>query len=163
MPLAAFLKVEKIPGESSHTGHDEWIEVIAYSHGLNQSITMSGSGTGALQAGAADHQMFSISKELDAASPKLAQHCASGEGVGLLTLELCRDIKEPTPYMIVEMEDAVVASYTPGGAQGMTTPTEEVSFAYEKITWTYVQTATATAAGGNIVGNFNRRTGVVDG
>lgn len=163
MPLQAYLKIEKIEGESTHATHDKWIEVISCVHGLNQPITMSGSSTGGLQAGKADHEMYTIVKQTDKASPKLAQHCCTGEGVGTVTVEFCRDIGETTPFMTIEMEDAVVASLNPSASQGDTDlPDESVSFAYEKITWTYDQTGTSTGATGQVVGNFNRRTGKPD-
>ena len=164
MPLQAYLKIEKIEGECTHSGHDNWIEVISCSHGLNQPITMSGSSTGGLQAGKADHERFTILKQTDAASPKLAQHCCTGAGVGTVTVEMCRDVGETTPFMTIEMEDAVVASWTPTASQGdADLPDESVSFAYEKISWTYDQTGTSTpGASGQVVGNFNRRTGKPD-
>lgn len=162
MPLQAYLKIEKIDAECTQAGYEDWIEVLSCSHGLDQPITMSGSGSGGLQAGQADHQLFSINKQVDKATPKIAQHCCTGAGVGNVTAVFVRDIGEPTPFLTIEMEDAVVASWSPAASQGGSLPEEAVSFAYEKITWTYDQTGTSTGATGQVVGNFNRRTGKPD-
>jgi type VI secretion system secreted protein Hcp len=163
MALQAYLKIEKIDAECTQAGYEDWIEMISCSHGLDQPITMSGSGSGGLQAGQADHQMFTITKQVDKATPKLAQHCCTGESVGNITAVFVRDIGEPTPFLTIEMEDGVVATYAPNASPGQESlPEEMVSFAYEKITWTYDQTGTGTGATGQVVGNFNRRTGKPD-
>ena len=162
MAFGAFMKIEKIPGECTQKGHEEWIEVLSFHHGLFQPVTSSVSTGGSISGQLAAHNCFSITKSLDAASPKLAQACAAGEPVGTVTLALCRATgAEPQQYMEYVLNGAVVASLQPSGAAqgGEDLPTEEVSFAYMMINWKYTVLDAEGVAQGDVEGMFDRGTG----
>ena len=86
----AFLKIDGIPGESTDSKHEEWIEILSFSHGVSQPSTVVGGTTARC-----NHQDFSIVKALDKASPKLALYCCNGEHIAEAKLQLC----SPTPFM----------------------------------------------------------------
>ena len=139
MAFACYLKIEEIPGESTDAGHEEWIELLSYSHGLSQPTSGSVSSGGSLSAERCDHQDFSVVKTLDKASPKLALFCCNGQQLNEVKVELCRAGGDQKKYMEYKMTKVLVTSVRPGGSAqgGEALPLEEVSFKYRKIDWIY--------------------------
>jgi type VI secretion system secreted protein Hcp len=152
MSFDAFLKIDGIDGESTDGKHPNWIEILSFSHGLSQPISVSASTAGGASSGRSDHQDFSIVKYLDKASPKLALHCCEGKHIGKVALELCRAGGDKLKYMEYKLSDVMISSYAPGGSSGgEDLPTESVSFNYGKIEWTYTQQRRADGSGGGNV------------
>lgn len=139
MPADAFLKIDGIPGESTDSKHKDWIEVLSYSHGVSQAASAAQSTAGSKSTGRCDHQDFSIVKELDKASPMLNLVCCNGTHIKEMTLELCSATGDKSPYMRYNFEGLIVSTVSIGGGGGGI-PTESVTFNYNKINWTYVDT-----------------------
>jgi type VI secretion system secreted protein Hcp len=151
MPFDAFMKIENVPGESGDDKHQEWIEVLSYSCGIDQPRSQSASSHGSLSAERAEFAPLVFIKALDKASPKLALACASGEPLPMATLEICRAGGDKQPYMEYKLTDVIVSSIRPGGhGGGENIPLEEVSLTYGKIEWKYTQ---LKVAGGKPSGN----------
>jgi type VI secretion system secreted protein Hcp len=148
MAFDTFLKISTIPGESTDDKHKDWIEILSFSTGLNQSATGSTSSGGGRAAERVDHQDFSLVKTLDKASPKLALACCNGEHIPEVTVELCRATGDKAVYMKYKMADVLVSSVSDGGSAqgGEALPLEEVSFNYAKINWIYTETDHKTGA-----------------
>ena len=141
-----FLKIDGIEGESTDDKHAGWIEVLSYSHGISHPR----------DAGRADHQDFSIVKELDKSSPKLNLYCCAGSHIPYIQFNLRRAGEDEQVYMEYKMTDAIICSVQPVGpvlAQGYSDiefknftltlggeslPLEEVTFNYGMIEWTYI-------------------------
>ena len=146
MAFDAFMKIDGIPGESTDSKYKDWISVLSYSH----SITQTGSGArhdaGAASAGRADHGPFTVTKNLDKASPKLAAAVSSGEHIPTITIALNRATKDKQKFMEITLSDVLVTSYAPSAepAGSSALPSETVGFSYGKIAWTYTQTDHAT-------------------
>jgi len=139
MAFDAFVKIDTIPGECTDEKHKDWIAIQSFSHGMTQQVSASASAVGGRTTGRVDMQDFSMVKTLDKASPKLALACCNGEHIKTVTIELCKAGKDPQKYMEYKLSDVVVASVRTGGSAqgGDSLPTEEVSFHFGKIEWTY--------------------------
>ncbi len=137
-----FLKVDGVLGESTDDKHQEWIELLSYSHGVSQPGAGSTSGGVRRSAERCDHADFSIVKTLDKASPKLALFCCNGSHIGTVVVELCRATGDKQKYMEYRLSDVIVTVVRPGGSAqgGEALPLEEVSFNYGKIEWIYTET-----------------------
>ncbi len=161
MAFSAFLQIEGIEGECTDADHDTWIEILSYSHNVSQPGTGSGSSGGALSAERADHSPFSIVKALDKTSPNLAHACSSGKMIPTINIEICRTIEgKQVKYMEYKFENCMIGSFSPGGsAQGAESlPLEEVTWAYQKITWNYIVTNHDTGAEeGNVENYWNTK------
>jgi type VI secretion system secreted protein Hcp len=142
MAFDCFLKIDGIPGESTDDKHKDWIEILSYSHGLDQPSSGAQSTGGARSAERVNIHDFSIVKILDKASPKLALFCCKGEHIKKIKMELCRATGDKTKYMEYSFEDVIVSGVRPGGSAkgGETLPMEEVTFNFGKIEWTYTAT-----------------------
>jgi len=133
-----FMTVDGIPGESLDAKHDEWIDVLSFSHGISQPTSITGISRTAERS---THEDFTITKELDKSSPKLALACCNGEHITEVIIEVCRaDTSEK--YMRYTLTDVIVASISQNGAsQGAEAkPIEEVSLRYGRIDWSYTET-----------------------
>jgi type VI secretion system secreted protein Hcp len=157
MAVDAFLKIEGIEGESTDDKFKNQIEILSYSHGLSQPTTASKSSVGGGTSGRCNHSDFSVVKELDKASPILAQKCCEGAHIPEVTLTLCRAGGDKLPFMVYKMTSVVISNLSPGGkSDAESIPMEQVSFNYGKIEWTYTQQKRKDGkGGGNTQGSWN--------
>jgi type VI secretion system secreted protein Hcp len=142
----AFLKIAGVPGESTDSKHEGWIEVLSFSWGVSQP-----SSAGVPTSEKSDHQDLGITKALDKASPKLAFFCCGRTPITSATLELIWVGGANTIYLRYTLRDCIISSVKPSGAKGNVAldlsevlPMEEVSFNYGKIEWDYIVTNTAS-------------------
>jgi type VI secretion system secreted protein Hcp len=142
MAFDAFMKVDRVPGESTDDKHKDWIEILSYSWGVSQPASGSRSTAGGASAQRCDHQNFSMVHAIDKASPKLFYFCCCGDHIKSVKVELCRATGDKQRYMEYVLSDVIISSVRPSGAShgGETLPLEEVSFNYGKIDVCYTET-----------------------
>lgn len=125
-----FLKFDGIDGESTRKSFEKWIEIDTFGFGVENTASSHSSGAGASKP------VFSpvtITKPLDSTSPKLFEMTATGKHIKNAILDLVRvGGDKPQKMMEYTFEDVVLTSDTVGGASGGS-PTETVSFTYDKI------------------------------
>src|SRR5215510_2562516 len=99
----------------------------------------------------------SIVKQLDKASPKLAQACAAGEHFKNATLTLSRAGGDKQPYMKYKLTDVLIENVSVGGSsQGEGgVPSEEVGLRYSKIELEYTVVDLSGKAAGNVSGGWD--------
>jgi type VI secretion system secreted protein Hcp len=135
----AFLYIAGMPGESEDAGHQNWVDVLAFSHEISAAGPGStGSSRGAVRP---QHQDIVIVKEIDKTSPKLALACCKGTHIPTVEIEFCR-IADNEVYMKYELTDVVISSVAPSyshRAAGEFTHTEQVTIRYGKIKWIYTE------------------------
>ena len=148
MAFDAFIKIDGIEGESTDEKHAGWIEVTSYNTGLSQTVSSTASSAGGASAERADFQDFSITKQIDKASPKLAVACADGTHISSIVVELCRSGTDKVKFMEYKMTNCIISgTSTTGGGEF---PTENVTIDYGKIEWSYTQ---QKRKGGGAAGN----------
>lgn len=155
----AYLKIDGIPGESTATNFKDWIEVLSFSHGVSQPAAAAVSTAGGASVGRCEHGDFTISKELDKASPILAQKCSEGTHLKEIMLTLCRSTGGgQVQYMEYKLTNAIISSVSVSGS-GQGLPIEAVAFNYGKIEWKYtIQKREGGGGGGNTAGSWNLQT-----
>ena len=91
MPVECFLKIEgpDLSGESQADEHEDEIDVLSWSWGMNQTGTMHVSTGGG--AGKAQVHDLTLTKNVDAATPNLMLYCCSGMQFDKATLT-CRKV-----------------------------------------------------------------------
>jgi type VI secretion system secreted protein Hcp len=160
MAFDAFLKIATIEGESTDDKHKGWIELLSYEHQVSQPTSGSVSSGGGRSSQRVDHGNFTVLKAVDKATPKLFLSCCNGEHISEIKMEICRSSQDKMKYYEVVMSDVMVSSVScTGQAKGAASaplPTEEVSFAYGKIKWTYTQTDHKTGKpSGDVAGEWD--------
>jgi len=148
MAFDAFLQISNIPGESTDTKHTNWLEVTSFGYGVAHTVTGSLSGGGSQFSERANFELFTITKVVDIATPKLFYFCAKGEPIPSMKFELCRATGEKTCYQRVDFENCHVQGFKAAGAPDLNSglPMETVTFTYAKKTIEYFKTDHATAA-----------------
>jgi len=153
MAFDAFLKIDGIPGESSDALHQDWIEVLSFTHQMDQPASATASSAGGATAERVNHGTFNIRHLLDKASPKLYAACCSGKHLKEVSLELCRAGGDKVKYLEIKLEQVLVSKVETGGqAHDEGFPSEQIRFSYGRIKWTYTQQKRADGVGG---GNVN--------
>ena len=134
--IDAFLKLDKINGESTDSKHKDEIEILSWNWGSSNSGTMhrgTGGGTGKVQV-----QDMHFVKHVDKATPLLNGACTQGTHIakGLLTVRKAGGTQ--LEYFKVELGDILVSSVQTGGSDGSPTLTEQFSlnFATFKVIYT---------------------------
>ena len=147
MAVDAFLKIDGIDGESTDRAHKDSIEVESFSWGLSQSGSLAFGGGGG--AGKVQFQDFHFSSNTSKASPKLMLACATGEHIKKAEL-FCRkaggeSANSGADFLKLTLTDVLVSSYNnAGNGQNVS---DQVSFAFAKIEFTYVPQNADGAAG----------------
>ena len=157
MPFDTFLKIDGVDGESTDAKHKGEIEILSFHWGVSQAITGTVSSTGTFSGQRCDMTAVTVVKQLDKASPKLAQGCAAGDHFKNATLTLCRSTGDKQAYMVYKLSDVLLESVRTGGAsQGEGgVPTEEVGLRYAKIELEYTVVGTDGKAAGNVSGGWD--------
>lgn len=157
MPFDCFMQIQDIEGESTDDKHAKWIELHSFSFGATQAVGTTVSTGGARSGQRVDIQDFSISKDLDKASPKIFAACCSGVHIAKIVVEVCRATGEKQKYMEYLLEDVLVTSYQPSGQFGGQIPTESVTLNAAQITLTYTVTDHETGKPtGNVMAKWDQ-------
>jgi type VI secretion system secreted protein Hcp len=158
MAFDAFLKIDGIPGESTDDKHKDWIEILSYDLGMDQPSSATDSSAGGGTTERVNIHDFAVVKHLDKASAKLYENCCNGKHIANVTLELCRAGGDKLKYLEVKMENVVISKANSNGASQASDgfPTENVSFNFAKVKWTYTQQKRADGSGGgNVAGGWD--------
>jgi type VI secretion system secreted protein Hcp len=157
MAFDAFLKIDGITGESTDAGHNGWIEILSYHHGVTQPASNTVSSAGGATAERVNFGDFSITKLVDMASPKIFEASCSGKHIKEVILEICRAGGDKQKYLVIKMEQVLVSSYTQDG--GSAFPGESISFSPGKFTMEYIKQNRASGVpSGSVAAGWNLRT-----
>jgi type VI secretion system secreted protein Hcp len=150
--LAGYVKFDGVNGEATETNHINWCELLAFEHGYEQSS--HGATTGmARRRGSATVEDMTLVKELDKASPKIAEACLTGKVFATVEIELVRYYGETgnIVYYRYELTNVLVTSYTIGSEDvNNEYPIETILLNFEEIKVTYTETDDDGTSLGNI-------------
>jgi type VI secretion system secreted protein Hcp len=140
MASVYFLQLDGIEGQASDKAHDKWVELISFSHGGSQNVSIQRAGD---VAGRGQFLPFSFVHAVDKATPKLQLYCMNGSKISKAVLQYCRIIGgAQTPVYEITLENVRVAKTsvktidTGGSSDPLTQqPIEEVELVAGKITW----------------------------
>jgi len=160
-----FLKLDGIDGESQDSKHSKEVELIHYHFkGAQQGTT--GSATGGGGKGRVKLEDFVVWKKTDKSSPKLFEHCCSGEPVKKLTLTARKAGKDQQDYLKIILTDAVVSRFEHGanvesGAGAGKSSMDDwehvecIGFNYATIKYSYKEQKSDGTLAGEITGAWN--------
>jgi type VI secretion system secreted protein Hcp len=139
--MAAYIKFEGIEGEAQDKDHKAWSDIVSFSQGMTQP----GSGaTGATRRrGDVICEDVHVTKELDKASPKIAESICKGKVFPKVEIHLTASYTDAgrVTYFAYELKNVLVTNYNiSGSAQSEDVPTEAFSLNFEEIKTTYTET-----------------------
>jgi type VI secretion system secreted protein Hcp len=135
-------KGNHVDGECAVDGHNSppQIDVYGWSWGMSQSGSMqtaTGGGSGKVNV-----QDLHITKNVDKSSPVLMQYCCSGQAFNVANLILEKAGGEtPVQYLKIEMDNAILSSYSTGASGGDDLIRESISFNFASYKLTYTPQA----------------------
>jgi len=178
MPFDAFLKIEKgdtgitAQGESLDSKHKGEIEILNFSWGATNAISI-GSATSGAGAGKLKFKPFIITKKVDLASAGLFKACAIGAHFPTATLTIRKAGGTQLEYLVITFEILFVSSIKPFGQEMNTAllapadpsqaanplPTEQITFLYGAAKVSYQQQgADGKAVGGPVIAGWSQLT-----
>jgi type VI secretion system secreted protein Hcp len=127
----------QIKGDSTVTGHTDWITVNSFQLGVGRAITASGGGKDRDTSNPSFSEV-TISKDTDIASADLFAQATFGKSLGKAEVHFIQtggQGNESQVYLTYELEEAIVSSYslTSGGER----PAESISLNFTKISMQY--------------------------
>jgi type VI secretion system secreted protein Hcp len=149
-----FLKLDGIAGGSTEKDHKGEIPIGGFSVSAQGAPSAIGSQSSGAGAGKVNIQSFSITKTLDKSSPLLFQAAATGQHIKEAVLSFTHKAggKEQT-YLKFDFQNVLISSVQDGSSGGGT-PTEQVTFAFQKVDESFIEPNGKTGA----TVNFNLST-----
>lgn len=144
----SFMKIEGIEGESYDHQHENWIDVLSWGWGCEQSVNI-GAGSHGRSRQRGQVQPFRFTKWLDKSSPALAYSTLIGEHIDRAEFHLTKagDDGVALIYTKFIFEGVLIANYTTSGGSAGDRAIEEVTIAYNLVSFEYIE-QTAQGGGG---------------
>lgn len=137
--MAAYIKFDGVEGECKDKDHDKWSDLVSF----NQQMSKPGTGTGSTRRrGDVVLEDISVVKELDKASPKLAESMCLGKVYPTVEIHVTASYTDAgrVTYYAYELTNCQVVNYSVGGSgQSEDIPTEEILINFEEIKVTYTE------------------------
>ena len=127
---AGYLKIGDIKGESTDSGHKEWIDVLSVS-GLETVVAPRDAASG-LPTGRRTYEPVRIMKRIDKSTPLLAKRIASATPIPSMQLSF--------GGATYDLKNVIIVGHKVNG------PNEELTLNYEEIKVTYTKANPALSA-----------------
>jgi type VI secretion system secreted protein Hcp len=126
----------EIKGDSTITGHDNWINIQSFQLGVGRAISSSGGGKDR-DTSSPSFSEVTLTKQSDVASADLFMQAVCGKSLGKAEIHFVQTSGSDAAqvYLKYELEDAIVSSYSI--SSGGERPTESFSLNFTKITKQY--------------------------
>ena len=149
--MAAYIKFDGIDGEALDKDHKGWSDLASFGQALHQP---GGGATGATRRrGDVIMEDLTCSKELDKASPKIAESVAKGKVFPKVEIHLTASYTDEgrVTYYAYELTNVMVTSYNVSGSgQAEDVPMEDFALNYEEIKVTYTENDSKGKKKGNV-------------
>ncbi len=148
MLAGMFIKFEGVDGETQNKDHIGWCNALSFSQG---QILPDGGIIGSRQRGNVVFEDIVVIKELDKASPKLAEAVCKGNVFPRVEIHLTRSYAGLVTYYTYELKNVLIVGYRIGGSgYSEHVPTEELSLSFEEIKVAYTEFDEGGRAKGNV-------------
>jgi type VI secretion system secreted protein Hcp len=156
MAVDMFLKIADIEGESKDIKHANEMQIENFTWGAAQSGT-SAHGTGA-GAGKVNIHDLHVTKNYDAASPKLFLSCANGKHHSSAEIVVRKAGENPLEYLKIKMTDVIITSIQTDGNNGMDTLRESIALNFTQVELEYTPQDEKGAGKGAVKAGWNVKT-----
>lgn len=152
--MSMFIEIADVAGDSTVDGFAKQIEVNSFSFSSSQPTSPIRSGSSHID-GRPSLSLFNFTKSCDSASSALLAKLWGGFTLGKAKFTACRRDKEQklSAFLIIEMENVVVANYSVSGGGG--DPYENVALNYSKIMFNYKPQKNEGGAEGNLTAAYD--------
>lgn len=158
MAFNAFVNFGDIKGESTDKDHKDWVMITGYSQSVTQPPSVTQKSAGGRSAEAATFSEFTVTKLMDAATPKLFEAACKGTHLKEVTIDLLRAGGDsPVKYMEIKLKEVMISGVIhhgdPTGESQF--PTETINMTYGAVEYTYTKQKPDGTASGNVAAKWN--------
>lgn len=126
----------EIKGQSTVDGHAGWIHVDSMQFGVGRSIAAQAAGSAKREVSSPSISEVTFSRQTDMASPELFFQACGGVSLGKCEIHLLQVIEnKPQVYLKIELEEAMISSYST--SSGGDIPSDSFSVNFAKISYQY--------------------------
>ncbi|HEY4294084.1 Hcp family type VI secretion system effector [Luteibacter sp.] len=143
-------------GESMDKEHSQWIELSALHHEIMQPASRNASTAGGHAMGRTEHGDMTVVKDLDMASPLLAQAVSSGitfDAAQIVFYRAAGDGKR-VKYLEIQLKNVLI-SRLELSVNDVLLPVESISLRYAAIQWKYQKQKIDGGVAGNTLGTWS--------
>ena len=150
IPLSAnaaiFMFIEGVPGDVTDANYKDWIEVFSVQESMTNTIDLASGQT----AGRAKLLDTAINKVLDRTSPVLRQQLTLGRSLQEVIIAVTTSTTSGrVDYFRLRYTDVLLTSISMQGSDAVdSVPSEDVSFTFSRVEWTYTPIDNKTGAPG---------------
>ena len=153
--MAAYIKFDGVDGEAQDKNHKNWSDILSFGQAHHQP---GGGATGATRRrGDVILDDITVAKELDKASPKIAESVCKGKVYPKVEIHLTASYTDSgrVTYYAYELTNVLVTSYNVSGSgQSEDVPVEDFSLNFEEIKVTYTENDNKGKSKGNVEYNW---------
>jgi type VI secretion system secreted protein Hcp len=154
MAFDAFIKLKGLNGPVVRKGLEKSIELYSFSFGASNPVSVNAHG--GMGAGKVSISSFNLMKKSDATSPELFQACCTGHHYDEAVVQLFKAGGTQQKFIEYKFEDVMVESIQwSGSSGGDDTPTESLSFAFQKVEIMYQQQDDKGNVGKPVIGKWD--------
>ncbi len=157
MAIELLLKLAGVEGESKRDGFEKQIQLDSFAWGFHNPSSPTGAGAG---AGKVEASGITCTKKVDKASPKLASGIWTGKhfpNAVLTALKAGGD--KAVDYMKLEFDSLFIVDLHETGTSGdHDIPSEQINFAFGKVTMTYSEQKEDGTKGAATVSSYDFKT-----
>lgn len=139
----AYIKFAGIDGESQDKDHKDWCDILSFQQGITKPGGPGATTGPTRRRGDVQFEDIVITKELDKASPKLAESLCKGSVFPLVMIELSQSYPDAgrVTYYAYELKNVQLTSYmvtNEGTLDGYPFETMTINFEEIKVTYTEI-------------------------
>ena len=154
-----YVKYDGVNGESTDTGHDQWINILSAEWGVERP-TAGVAGANRLRGTATPSDM-TFRMSYDKAAPQLLEKCVSGAIIPRVEFEAVS--ANGTTYLRYELKNVLITSYSVSGDVEIGVPVVTVGNNFEEITVVYTEIKDDGSTGDIVETDWQVKSGIVTG
>jgi type VI secretion system secreted protein Hcp len=157
MSFDAFVNFGDIKGESTDSDHKDWVMMFGYRQSVDHPSVEVMPGTAGQSRTGVTHSEFTITKYVDAASPKLFEACCNGKHFNEVVIDLVRKGSKPVKYLEIKLQDCLITgiTYDTRTTTEPPSPEELIHLTFGKIEFTYTRQKPDGSIGESVSGKWD--------
>lgn len=143
--MAIYIKYEGIDGEATHENHKKWLDIKTLQWGVGRAISTPSGSTANREASEPSVAEVTITKLMDASSPKFFTEAVTGAAGKKVEIHLVTTGSPGNTFAEYVLTDALVSAYSLNTSGDR--PLENISISFTKIEYKFIPYDNANKAG----------------
>lgn len=153
--MAIYLKIDGIPGDATHKGHEKWINVDSLQWGAGRAVSTPVGSAGKREASEPSISEVTMTKSMDTASVKLFQEAVTGAAKDY-KIDFISTGDPGDLYLQIELTNALISGYSI--SSGGDRPSESINVNFTKVQFKYVDFDQHHKPGTPVIGGYDLAT-----